>query len=279
MHPPNDKLLDLTMPEYRALPGINASSIKPGRVSMAHMHMAMTRDSTPTAAMQLGTVTHCAILEPAKLPGMVYEWSGRRGTNEHKQALAEHPDQLFVKSAKLAQVQRMADAVRSHKRASDLLAGCQYERSIQWYDKAYGTAKARLDAVCADYIVDVKTVANIEERAVLRQAMELGYDIGAGWYVEGCEQLGVTRWSPEFYLIYVESSAPYTVMVVRVGADVIEYGQRRAREIASRYYACSLLDVYPGPCDGSGDVLWELPTWAQDVYAAETLETGEASEL
>jgi hypothetical protein len=253
----------MTHAEYLSLPGINATAIKSGAVSMLHMRQAMTTQREPSSAMAFGTLVHAAVLQPTELLRVAAVWTGeaKRG-KEWAQFKADNYGAIIVTPDELQALEHITGAVRANAKARSILDGCEYERTIQWQTERYGAAKARFDAVKPGAAVDVKTVSNISRRAVDWQAMALGYDLQVGWYVEGAAQGGFGDIAPEFWLLYIETVPPYDVWPRRVGFDVIERGQRRAVDIATRYRECERAGAWPGVA--TDDDVWSLPVWAQD---------------
>jgi len=252
----------MTHSDYLNLPGINATSIKQGAVSMLHMRHAMTEPSKPaTAAMTMGTLTHSAVLEPTSLLTLAAVWDGgaKRG-GAYTGFCAAHPGKIIVTPDELANAKGMMDAVRSNKTARDLLDGCQFETTIQWARDGYGTAKCRPDAIKPGCLIDLKTIRSIERRAVERQALSLGHDIQMGWYGLGVSESVHDDVAGNSWLIYVESSPPYDVLPMLCGHDVIERGLRKAVQIATQYRECEATGIFPGVAT-ERDV-WSLPDWA-----------------
>ena len=275
----------MTNGEYLDMPGISATAIKAGAVSMAHMHIAATRRTASTPAMEWGTLVHMAVLEPGRLGSDVAVWDGgRRAGKEYAARVAANSGRHVVKPGQLEELNDISAAVRNHADASRLLAGCKYERVLGWREGG-SVAKARLDGIGTGSgaklssrigrVIDIKTIANIDQAA--RQCFRYNYHLQMGWYTHGAEFLyGKTY---EAYLIFVESHAPHCVACYRLGYDVLEYGQREAVRIATEYAACQRTGVYTG-LPGGVRVL-DLPPWIGEEAAEVDLSDGtmEGAEL
>lgn len=250
------------MESYFEIDAINATSLKHGALSMLHMRHAMTTKTAPTAAMQLGTLIHAAILEPLKLASISIVWDGgdRRGKAWLEFAEA-HKDKIILKPNEMEHAAAILSAVRRCQQAQDLLSGCEFERVLEWEGK-YGKAKGRLDAIKRNRIVDVKTVANINPRAIQSQAFRLGYDIQIGWYAEGAEKCGFGTMMDDCWLLYVETKPPYDVLPMRIDSMVIQSGQSKAIKIAERYRACEASGVFPGVAEFAPTLT--VPIWEAD---------------
>jgi hypothetical protein len=113
----------------------------------------------PTSAMRLGSLAHCAVLEPDELSKR-YAIAPDRRSNAGKAAAAEMSANGIeaVTESDMALALNMADAVRQHPYAAALLADGKAEQSFWWDDKATGQrCKCRPDWYQGTTIVDLKT--------------------------------------------------------------------------------------------------------------------------
>jgi hypothetical protein len=248
----------VNMAEYLDLPGISATAIKAGATSMRHMRLAVLSRQEPTQAMQWGSLVHLAVLEPARLATDVAVWTGgRKFGGQWMEFLELAGERLIVTEAELDKLTEISGAVRRHSEAAKLLSGCEYERTVQWTGEGYGPAKARLDALGTDRVVDVKTTARIASAE--RTAWNLGYHLQLGWYLEGAAT--VHPGCKDGYLIFVEAGQPFDVLCLKAGYDVLEKGQVEARRIATEYRRCEEANDWPGI--EAGVRTWSLPAWEQ----------------
>jgi hypothetical protein len=170
--------------DYHADPAVSASHLKTVMQSPYHYwsryldpdRVAMV----PTAAMRLGSLTHCAVLEPDELTKR-YQLAPDRRTKEGKAAVVEMAAAGIeaVSEADLAQALQMADAVRSNSTVALLLSNGQAEQSFWWDDIATGMrCKCRPDWFDGETIVDLKTCQDASPagfaKAVAAQAMVHG---------------------------------------------------------------------------------------------------------
>lgn len=237
----------MTFAEYRAIPAINASAIKQGRISMLHMRHAITcEDRGQTAAMRMGSLIHAAVLEPLLLTRSCVVWTGenKRGKN-YADFKAQAGDKYIVTPAEMDALQNIVNNAQRHKQANEWLARCQREVSVVWHDADILACKARLDGVCEAGVLEVKTTANMELRAVSRQFVSMGYDLQCGWYREGALKSGATK-SKAVAILYIESCPPYDVALWNVPENALGRGLETAREIAAEYRACEAAGVFPG---------------------------------
>ena len=266
--------------EYRAEPGINASSIKAGNKSMLHMRHEITRKTDePTKAMQWGSLIHLRVLEPNLMASEACIWDESRRTKEFKAFKAENDGKYIITTDESNQLDEIADSVNKHPEARMILDDSQKERSIFWESARYGAGKARLDCLSGDFIADLKSTNAIEPWAFQWQAYKLGYHLQAGWYCEGVN--AIDGHVPAFYVIAVESKPPYDVSVFEYDEEAIAIGREKAIEIAVKYRIAEKLDIFNGVMSDGIETI-RLPSWSDEMNAETDIsngETMEASEL
>ena len=271
----------MTYADYAAIPAINATAIKAGRTSMLHMRHSLTgpeREETP--ALRLGRLVHAAILEPDVLLPTLAVYDGNKQGNKWRDYQAANAGREIVTRAEAAAIGAISATVHGNERAAWLLSRTRHEAVLTWTGDKYGAAKARLDGLAADAIVEVKTTRAQTERQFAGQFCGLGYDLQVGWYAEGvCRTTGAQH-SPPCWLIVVSSVAPYWCQVVRCADQDVERWRGAAVEIAAQYRECESAGKFDGPLAGV-DVLVE-PAWAKGDNGEVDIsggEMGDAAEL
>ena len=253
-------MTDISNADYHADPAVSASHLKTVMQSPYHYwsryldpdRVAMT----PTAAMRLGSLTHCAVLEPDELTKR-YQLAPDRRTKEGKAAVVEMAAAGIeaVSEADLAQALQMADAVRSNSTAALLLANGQAEQSFWWDDIATGMrCKCRPDWFDGETIVDLKTCVDASPAGFARAVAQWGYQVQAAHYL--CGTL-----AKRFVFIAVEKSAPYAVGVYELDAEAMVHGSVLRHNALQRIQDCRAINEWPGYTDGGIQTI-QLPGWA-----------------
>ena len=246
------------MEEYNRHPGLNASALKQGLKSMAHMHWARTHQSKPSAAMSLGTLAHELILNNVSYSERVFLYESRRSGAEYKKACKENPGKIAVKPDEYEALQAWDTWIQGNKDLTVMLRGCKYETPIYWEHERYGLAKARLDGLTHGKVIEVKTTSKQTPREFFTQAEYLGYPIQYGWYWHAAST--VLDRSPGFVVITLCTSAPYCVDVYELSRSELEEMYEEAVGVAMKYRCCEVRGYYPGPTYGV--VPYERPAWA-----------------
>jgi hypothetical protein len=235
---------------------IRATWIKAGAKSMLHMRHAATVGREDSHSLRWGRLVHCAILEPIRLASMP-RWDGdaRRGKawDVFFEKLAGRE---YVTATELPQLEVITDATRRALKRLPRVAAT--EQPIEWRDPLYGRAEARIDAVLdSGGWLDVKTTADIDERAFRSACERYQYRLQFGWYDHGARANGINgcRW-----VVAVESKPPHATAVYSLPTGYLADGYEDAAKIARHYRACEACNVFPGPYD---ETIAELqrPEW------------------
>ena len=250
----------MTHDEYNALPGLRASHIKQGTVSMLAMRYAVEHERPDTTAFAFGRLVHLAVFEPTRLADVAVWRGGRRAGAEYAAWVAENEDREQCRAEDMDLLAAISDSVRANAEIGAILAGCTYETCAQWAEGEYGPAKCRFDAVGPRRVVDLKTIAKLSERAINAAFWRYSYHLQIGWYCEG--YLRTRGENADAWIVWAEKSPPYDCVVQKVGFDVLDFGQREALRIAARYRRCEERHEWPGL--QSDITALALPTWLQD---------------
>lgn len=256
----------MTNDEYHAHPAIGASGLKLLARSPLHYWAAYIdpdrEPMQPTAAMALGTTTHCAILEPHRfddLYAVLPEGLDRR-TKEGKQLFADIESSIEssgkqpIRSDDFERLMRMRAAVMNSGDAQAIMrAATAHEISLFWRCMATGVeCKIRPDIYvdpCDRFpnglIADLKTTSDASPSAFGRQAWGLSMHIQAALYTRGAQLALNLPTRPDFAWIAVESDRPHAVMVYTAPAELIEYGDREVARLLRVYADCCASNHWP----------------------------------
>ena len=195
--------------QYHADPAISASHLKAVMQSPYHYWSRFLDPSRPpsvqTAAMKLGSLTHCAVLEPDEM-GKRYGICLPRNTKAGKEMSAEMETYGIeaVTSTDMEQSLAMAASVRQHPYAAALLADGKAEQSFWADDLATGLRiKARPDWYTGTTIVDLKTCSDASSGGFSRACATFAYNLQAQHYLNVC-------FAERFIFLAVES-CPYII--------------------------------------------------------------------
>jgi hypothetical protein len=245
--------------DYHADPAISASHLHAVAASPYHYWKRFLDPARqrvePTAAMRLGTLVHCAVLEPDDLLQR-YGVCGPRNTKAGKeQAAAMAADGIeSVTEADMALALSMAAAVREHPAAAALLKAGKAEQSFWWDDTPTGMrCKCRPDWYHGATVVDLKTTTDASPAGFAKSVANFRYHVQANHYLAG-------TFAERFVFIAVEKAYPYAVGVYELDADAMAHGETLRRRDLAAIADCRAIGEWPGYSTSIEPL--SLPSWA-----------------
>ena len=245
--------------DYHADPAVSASHLHAVAASPYHYWSRFLAPDRPpsvqTAAMKLGSLTHCAVLEPDQLASR-YGIAPDRRTNAGKAAVAamEAAGIEAVTAPEMEQAMAMAASVRSHQAAAALLRDGKAEQSFWFDDIATGLrCKCRPDWYTGSTIVDLKTTVDASPKGFAKSVAQWRYHVAQVHYLAG-------TFAERFVFIAVEKFYPYAVGVYELDADAVQFGDYERRNNLQTIADCRAISEWPG----YGNIIQplSLPKWA-----------------
>jgi len=259
---------DLSNNDYHSAPGISKSGLDliakcPAMYKRRYIDGIA---SEPTPAMILGSAVHTATLEPDKFADefVCAPEINRRtkaGKAEWEQLQADNEDKTVLSAADHATAIAMAEAVKSHPVAGNILADGEAETSIFHHDERTGElVKVRPDWIVEDCLVDLKTTQDCSIDAFSKACLNFRYYVQSAMYMDiVTAQTG--RNINNFIFIVVEKVEPYNVSVYVADNDMIAFGREEYRKDLESYAECKASGSWPGYNENQITTI-SLPGWA-----------------
>ncbi len=244
--------------EYQAIDAVNWSTLKHMGASPLHYRHACECGTGDTPAMLLGRAIHTAVLEPDEFPLRYAVYTGdRRAGKAWEEFRDANAGRDILKANEYDVCLQVRDAARRNAHVQDMLTGSS-EVVKTWTDAETGIAcKCRIDHVTADgVLVDVKSTATIDRHLFENTAGRLGYHGQAAFYQRGIERTGAPA-----YVIAVEQSAPFDVVVFIWAESALAVGDADVSEYLRRVKACRESGYWPGRYNGVQEL--NLPAWME----------------
>jgi exodeoxyribonuclease VIII len=245
--------------DYHADPAVSASHLHAVAASPYHYWKRFVDPQRqrlePTAAMRLGTLVHCAVLEPDQLLQR-FGVCGPRNTKAGKDQAAEMAAAGIeaVTEADMALALSMTAAVREHPAAALLLRSGKAEQSFWWDDQSTGLrCKCRPDWHTASTVVDLKTTTDASPAGFAKSVVNFRYHVQAQHYLAG-------TFASRFIFIAVEKTYPFAVGVYELDAEAMAHGAELRRVNMQTIADCRAINEWPGY--GAGIEPLSLPGWA-----------------
>ena len=244
--------------DYHADPAISASHLHAVAASPYHYWSRFLAPDRPpsvqTAAMKLGSLTHCAVLEPDELSSR-YGIAPDRRTNAGKAVAAEMEAAGIeaVTAPEMEQAMAMAASVRSHQAAAALLRDGKAEQSFWWDDSTGLRCKCRPDWYNGTTIVDLKTTTDASPKGFAKSVAQWRYHVQQNHYLAG-------TFAERFVFIAVEKTYPYAVGVYELDETAALHGEAERRNNLQTIADCRAIAEWPGY--GNTVQPLSLPNWA-----------------
>ena len=264
----------MTEQEYNQAEGVRRSDLWVMHESAEKYRYNVDHPQEATPALVFGSACHKMILEPETF---VNEYAIApvcdRRTKDGKAMYEAFMEQNLGKtiiSANDAQVMtEMEEALNRCSLAHSLIhEDGQNEVPIFWVDGETGErCKVKLDRLinCLDgrvAVVDYKTAKNANTDQFNRAIFNNGYHLQAAMYTEAVMNCLKLDYRPVFIFVVQEKKAPYSVNVVQVSPEVMEYGDKVFHSLLGRLHTCKELDDWPGYLPVDGKMNWtDLPAW------------------
>lgn len=259
---------NLSRSEYEAIRAINVSSLEYFERSALHAREAMLHPKAPTAAMEVGTDLHCAVLEPERFSK---EYAGTikvdRRTTEGKKRWAEfeaeHQGMNLLDADEWVTITRMRDAVYAHPVAKQMLSGLGHnEVGIVYEHAASGLlCKSLLDRITGfggySWVIDLKKTQDVSRREFARSVKKFHYGAKAAFYLDGCNT--VAPHPRRFAWIAVEEKSPHDVVVYEPDEDALRAGRIKYERWLYLYREAVRTNVWPG-CSPDIQTLSDMDT-------------------
>lgn len=209
----------------------------------------------PTAAMRLGSLVHCAVLEPDQLQYRYSRCASRATKAGKEQAfnLASRGIEA-VSDADWELAIAMNNAVNLHPAARKLLQEGEAEQSYFWEDSRTGLqCKCRPDWLNGSTIVDLKTTQDASPKGFAKSVANFRYHVQASHYLSA-------GFADRFVFIAVEKTYPHAVAVYELDAVALNLGESLRLDNISRIAECRALNKWPSYSDN--ELTLSLPVWA-----------------
>lgn len=209
----------------------------------------------PSAAMEMGTALHSAVLGVGSR-GVLIE--GGRGKSEREVEVRAAGD-IPLTIDDFNAVNAMYAAVTQHAEAGPLIAKARRrEVAVVAQDPETGVwLRAFVDALNPRYGVDLKTGREGTLEDFGKTAYNLGYHIQAAVTLSIMEWLG--RPLDAFLFCVVESKAPHLVGVRELDEGFVSLGREQLARALAAYKHCTETGEWPGPAPYQ---LVSPPRWA-----------------
>jgi exodeoxyribonuclease VIII len=235
-----------------------------------HAHYRLTHEREASPEMDLGQLTHTAILEPeafaerfAVAPKIDRRY--KAGKEEWARFQAENAERVVVTADDWSFARAMAEAVWQHPTARLLLAGKgRNELSLVTRGLGDSAVKVRIDRLTAlegvPCVVDLKTTRIASNRGFAREIATYKYHLQAALYSDAAQAIAPVPFGRKFIFIAVENKPPHACACYELADEALDQGRGEYQRALKRWAEAKATGVWPGYADGLD--LVSVPAWA-----------------
>lgn len=271
--------LRISNKEYRAMDGISSTDLKKIMKSPAHFrYWKDNPEETDTPALLMGRAAHKYVLETYDFYNeFAVAQNFDRRTKEGKAAWLlfcdENEGKDIITQEQFEQIEAMRNAAYATPFVSKLING-EHEVSYFWIDEDTGLkCKVRPDSINhkLKVIVDYKTCDDAETEHFMKQAIRLGYDIQASFYLDGVKKN--TGEDYIFVFIAQEKKPPYAVNILEASEVFIQSGRQTYKSLLGTYLECEQSNTWYGYMGASNEInSLGIPKWMENMIESEVEE-------
>lgn len=242
--------LNLTNEEYHSGPGISKSGLWTIYTKTPAHYRFEEREEKSRAALDLGTATHIALLEPETFDTRVARGPADRRGNKwiDAQNWATANGAILLTEGDCYRVSRIRDAGERCDVLRQVRQGAIIEASGYATCPQTGVLmRCRPDAYnpALGMILDLKTAREGGPRGFQKATAEYGYHMQEAFYSDvwnaACDAEGSTPYrngSSSFVFVVIESAAPFLVSTYELKPGAVEEGRKAYQAALTKYATC-----------------------------------------
>ena len=270
--------------EYREREGISSSELKKLMKSPMHLKHYKENPQEDTPSLLFGRSAHKYILETydfytefAVAP--ICDRRTKEGKETWNKFIAESEGKDVITQEQFEQIEEMRKVMLATPFVSKLING-EHEISYFWTDEDTGLkCKVRPDSINhkLKIIVDYKTCDNAETETFMRQAIKLGYDLQASYYLDGVK----ANMGEDYIFVFIaqEKKPPYAVNILQADDIFIRSGREVYKAMLQTYKECSESGRWYGYLGASNEInSLGVPKWIENMLGSDVSEDMEESE-
>jgi hypothetical protein len=185
---------------------LSYSSLKAFIESPNHYLLYKEKKESSTQ-MRKGSLVDCLLFTPSDFPKkyVLADIDKRTKAGKEQAILFESQGLEVVSSEQMEEASKIVSSIEGNLNVQDLMIGLDYQKELR--GKIQGIEFVGYsDAICPNYIIDLKTTKNASAKEFNRSIFNFKYHLQAAIYMH-------LSGANEYYWIAVESSAPYNCEV------------------------------------------------------------------
>jgi hypothetical protein len=176
----------------------------------------------------------------------VIAYPGKVRNGKEWEAFKEaNAESMIVTRSELAESEGMVASVRAHPRAMEVLAG-QYQKEINWSFLGR-PCQSHIDVLGPgfEYVTELKTSNTSKPERFRWHALKMQYNAQLAFYGDAVRAVSGVM-PKNYFIVCVESRAPYVVTVYKLTERALDLGRRSCRLWMERLLQCEGANFWPG---------------------------------
>lgn len=243
------ELLELSEPEYRAMPAVNWSTLKHMNISPLQYQWELKNGGRSTSAMGLGTVEHLAVLTPEQFIGHTAIFTeANRGTKGFDKFAAANDNKIPVTPEEHAMIMLHIKRFRDNESFETITYDAKIEQCMRWTDPKTGLiCKCRPDMFNDVSLTDLKTTRHVEDDLWWWDFKKKRYHAQFAFYHDALRLLdGRDR---TCVVVKLETEPAYDVVYYPLPDQAIIEGRAHYQRLMRELRDCIQVNAWPGKCD------------------------------
>lgn len=252
---------------------LSYSSLKQFAKSPNHFLQYLNREVEETPAMIFGSAVHCAILEPERwderyfvlneddiIAELSEQYKSPRSSKAYKEwkanEIASAGDRTILDLDTMDKIRACTNSFADNPQASHLLQKCIRTESKITFEHKGHNIRGYIDGEGMDFMFDIKVISDANPEWMARNVIK------NLWHMQGAiytfSQHRKQYLEKDYYMIIVESVAPFNTQVYKLDSDFLLKGFNKFEE------TIDALNEWDGNPQGySNDIIHlDVPAWA-----------------
>jgi exodeoxyribonuclease VIII len=255
--------------EYHGNEAIGSTLLK--KIASKSLAHAMSEEFKTSAAMNLGSAVHAAILEPETyekefIVSPKIDKRTKAGKEQYKEFLELSFGKILINEDQEQAVIGAVESLKRHNIANGMLTGGESEYS--YFAELDGiSCKCRPDYFNSNSLIDLKTCADASNDGFMKACINFGYHIQAAFYLDVFNAANGTS-VKDFYFVAIETSKPFAINTFKMGEVEINLGReqyKKALKQLKEYRETNNLDNF---CYEKKINEIQFPLWALEKFSA-----------
>lgn len=214
----------LSFEKYLEIDALSKHQLDDINISILYWQHRKIEGFKPTKSMLIGTAFHDLFLLPETFASSwvvepKVDLRTKAGKEIKEKFVAENQGKHYITSDDFETISAMEVSLKNHRFANSLFKETKRELSCLNTDNPW-RFKCRADAICEDYIVDIKTTSTQNIQEFKREIFKYRYHVQGACYLDHFNMSDKT-----FFIVAVQTSEPYDVVVYELSRETIQNGR------------------------------------------------------